>query len=1269
MTIPLATGVASWKMFLSLNEQILEQPDAESQCRLVSSFLSKMLHCHAELWLARPAFPLPGEPEIKTLIHPTAPEPILQAILQRKLVQGNSVEKRHSKLYLALPLITQVTVLGVLFLTRPTRQPFDSDEIEFIQGMSAHITLSLQISRQVVLKNWRYEQISLVRTVSAQIANLTNLDEICCRVTALIQESFGYYYVAIFTLENHTHHLNQRSAAARGDQQTTPPQLAPAYGEGIIGHVAKTGSELLVTDVSKEVRFRFEEGLPETLSEFALPIRIENRVLGVLDVQSDQIDGFHEIDSLVLRSLADNIALAVEGAQLYNDLQTRIEHISTVYEVSRTLNSILDLNQLLDEIVQTLQKRFGFPYVHIFTVHNGRRRVIYQAGSGARSQVLRDKEISYSLDDSHGIIPWVARTGQAHVSNNVNNDPLYRPAEFPPYDTLSELTVPLSFGDEVIGVLDVQSDQIDAFDENSLALFETLSAGIAVALRNASLYRTELWRRRVADSFRDVAILLSANVAVSQLLNTILSELEENLPCDASAIWLMDEDVVYGGVQNLHLAACHGVEAEKLVEIRQESPEVRDWLNNALSAEEPLIRSVDNPIGPLGLALGFPQDYSSIAAPLRSGDQTLGIITLAHRTTGRYGYETKAMTTTFASYASVAIQNARLYQEAQEQAWVSTILLQVAETSQSSDTVDHLLADMVHLTPLVSGVKRCGMFLWNESLQSFTLKSWYGLDIPPERTTFNKKDIPALARLHQSKSAIFVQNPQKELNFSVDVFPPDTGAVVLLPLLVRGTLLGAFMVNHQMVHHYAGQPIDQQTLAILQGIAHQTSIALENLNLNEARQEEAYVTAVLLQVAQAVVSQNELDDIMDTIVHLLPILVGIDTCILYLWDNVQQIYRPAMGVAQTRIEEAALAARPYSPGEYPLLDNVLTQDRVYFCPLPANCPTADWHKHTCFEVDDQPVKILTQTDGLFGFPISVKGEVFGVLVAKDSVENLGARERRQEIITGVAQQVALAIQNDRLKDEMVGRERLEKEIQLARQIQRTFLPEELPQVEGWQVDSRWQTARQVGGDFYDIFSLGQDLLGLVVADVSDKGMPAALYMTVARTLLRANSKTTMSPGLVLERVNNLLLNDSQNGMFVTVVYATLRPSTGELVYANAGHNRPLIYQAATDRVNMLPKGGMALAVLEDIHIEDHNLTLEQGDSLILYTDGATESFSPSGEAFGDDRLSESFLKAIRQNPSSLLEEIEAVLYRFREGAPPSDDITFLSLSRFNGNTL
>jgi hypothetical protein len=156
MTLPLPTGVASWKMFLSLNERLLDQPDAASQCRLVSEILGELLKCHAELWLARPYFPLPGEPEIETLIHPDAPAPILQAVQKGELVQFRS-DKNKSIHGIAHPLITQDSILGVLFLSRSSTQPFSKSEVEYIQGMAAHIALSLQISRQVVLKNWRYD--------------------------------------------------------------------------------------------------------------------------------------------------------------------------------------------------------------------------------------------------------------------------------------------------------------------------------------------------------------------------------------------------------------------------------------------------------------------------------------------------------------------------------------------------------------------------------------------------------------------------------------------------------------------------------------------------------------------------------------------------------------------------------------------------------------------------------------------------------------------------------------------------------------------------------------------------------------------------------------------------------------------------------------------------------------------------------------------------------------------------------------------------------
>ena len=183
------------------------------------------------------------------------------------------------------------------------------------------------------------------------------------------------------------------------------------------------------------------------------------------------------------------------------------------------------------------------------------RLIEYQAGSGTRSQDLAGYTLP--LDDAEGIIPWVAREGQVVLANDVKQDERYRPSPLPPEDTNSELCVPLLYDDEIVGVLDIQSDMQNAFTEDDHVLFEAVADNIATAIHNADLYRSEQWRRQVADSLREVAGLISADVGVDDVLEAILSELDRNLPVDISAIWLMEDDELY-------LAACHNCDENQL---------------------------------------------------------------------------------------------------------------------------------------------------------------------------------------------------------------------------------------------------------------------------------------------------------------------------------------------------------------------------------------------------------------------------------------------------------------------------------------------------------------------------------------------------------------------------------------------------------------------------------------------------------------------------------------------------------------------------------
>jgi GAF domain-containing protein len=397
-------------------------------------------------------------------------------------------------------------------------------------------------------------------------------------------------------------------------------------------------------------------------------------------------------------------------------------------------------------------------------VHTGRRKVIYQSGSGKRSRHLRMNSFAYDLDAPKGLIPYVARTGKPILVNDIDNEPLYIPSKLPPHDTRSEMTIPLVFGSDVLGVLDIQSDKPNSFDEQDLELFEGLASGIAIALRNATLFRSEKWRRQISESFQDVAGLLSANIELNDLFDRILSELEKDLPCDASAIWLLDEksDKV-NNVQSLRLAAVHGVSRQRVIKSRMDSEEVRQSLDHALDSLDPVIRRASGPYGPLGYALNFPENYSSIAVPLRAGDNVLGLLTLAHHLDGRYGSETLAISSTFANYAAVAIQNAKLFASAQKEAWSSTVLLQVAEAAQSIGSEDELLNTMCRLTPLLVGIDQCAFYLVDNEKETFEMKAWYGFHPTPDEQNIQVVDALPLLKLQATAAPVFVQDPNIEL--------------------------------------------------------------------------------------------------------------------------------------------------------------------------------------------------------------------------------------------------------------------------------------------------------------------------------------------------------------------------------------------------------------------------------------------------------------------------------------------------------------------------
>jgi serine phosphatase RsbU (regulator of sigma subunit)/predicted ester cyclase len=249
--------------------------------------------------------------------------------------------------------------------------------------------------------------------------------------------------------------------------------------------------------------------------------------------------------------------------------------------------------------------------------------------------------------------------------------------------------------------------------------------------------------------------------------------------------------------------------------------------------------------------------------------------------------------------------------------------------------------------------------------------------------------------------------------------------------------------------------------------------------------------------------------------------------------------------------------------------------------------------------------------------------------------------------------------------EIRARERVEQDLRVARSIQQASLPKEVPELEGWRIAPYYQPAREVGGDFYDLFELEEGRVGVVVGDATGKGMPAALVVSAASSMLRAVAQAfhSSSPGEVLSRVNETLVARIPPNVFVTCFYAILDPHSGSLRYANAGHTLPCCKRYDEDQADELRVRGMPLGLMPGMLYEEKQTILVPGDGVLLCTDGLVEAHNPQGEMFGTPRL-RGFLSERSEGgnglSAALMEELESFT---GEGWEQEDDITLLTLKR------
>ncbi len=259
----------------------------------------------------------------------------------------------------------------------------------------------------------------------------------------------------------------------------------------------------------------------------------------------------------------------------------------------------------------------------------------------------------------------------------------------------------------------------------------------------------------------------------------------------------------------------------------------------------------------------------------------------------------------------------------------------------------------------------------------------------------------------------------------------------------------------------------------------------------------------------------------------------------------------------------------------------------------------------------------------------------------------------------------MSVRTRRLMEEEVKRHRMEEELAVGRRIQLSLLPPGCPQVPGYEFAAGYRAAREVGGDLYDFIVQPDDpnRVHVVIADVTGKGVPAALYMAVSRTLLRASALDGYGPGEALRRANAFIRRDETSPLFLSAFYVLLDAGSGRLTYANAGHNPPIWIHGATGEIELLLARGLLLGAFEGFTPEEHTCVLDPGDFVVFFTDGITEARSVTGDFFDDEGL-ETVVQSRRwSNTEELLTAIVHAVDAFAAGVPQADDFTVVVLHR------
>ncbi|HEY3217085.1 MAG TPA: SpoIIE family protein phosphatase [Candidatus Eisenbacteria bacterium] len=464
---------------------------------------------------------------------------------------------------------------------------------------------------------------------------------------------------------------------------------------------------------------------------------------------------------------------------------------------------------------------------------------------------------------------------------------------------------------------------------------------------------------------------------------------------------------------------------------------------------------------------------------------------------------------------------------------------------------------------------------------------------------------------------------------------PAFHSALVVPLYRRGEIFAAI----ECLDRRDGVAFTRQDLDRLEQAAEHIAIALDNALLYQEAEQRALEKDVLLEISKTLLARLDLDELIDAMLQSLRQVIHYDAAAVYL------------------VNRKTLALEKVSDVGYPEGSDEAFGLRVGVGLVGWVAKTGEAVIVPDVRRDSRYVAARSQTRSELAAPLIVGGRTIGVFNLESDHED-AYHEDHLELLSAFATQAAVAVERARLTRELLETRRLEKELAIAREIQASFLPTGAPEIPGFELAGTARPHREVGGDYYDFIQVSDTRLGLAIADVSGKGIPAALLMAGFRMSLLAEIRNEFAIRAVMRKVNSLLYESTDRNKFVTALYGVLDFKNRVLIYSNAGHNPPILLRRG-GTVEYLLEGGVAFGVLPDAQYEDQPIALGVDDVLLLYTDGLSEAQSPSGEHFGQRRIEQAIVSLAGRSAAEILEGLVEAVEGWAGERGRDDDLTLM----------